>query len=88
MTFKDRRRNYKNIGIFCIVFVVFLISFIIRNIFWKIEKKENTEEWVDILDFPTTLEIDKEWKLLSYPEVAVLAETDWQIMNLNIHAGK
>ena len=84
MTFKDRWRNYKSIGIFCIVFVVFLVCFVIRNIFWKLKKQENTEEWINISDFPTTLEIDEEWKLLSYPEVTVLAEADWQVMNLNV----
>jgi len=84
MTFKDRWRNYKSIGIFCIVFVVFLICFVIWNTYSNNKKQEITEEWVNISDFPTTLEIDKEWKLLSYPEVIVLAESDWNIMNLNI----
>ena len=84
MTFGDRWRNYKNIGIFCIVFILFLIYFIVRNTIWKIKKDEKTEEWINISEFPTTLEIDREWKLLSYPEVVVLAETDWQIMNLNV----
>ena len=84
MTFKDRWKNYKNIGIFCIVFIVFLISFIIRNIFQNNKKQENKEEWIDISEFPSTLQIDKEWKLLSYPEVTVLAETDWELVNLNI----
>ena len=84
MTFKDRRRNYKSIGIFCIVFILFLVCFILRNIIWKFEKDEKTEEWVNISDFPTTLEIDEEWILLSYPEVTVLAETDWEIMSLNV----
>ena len=84
MTFRNRRKNYKSIGIFCIVFVLFLVCFIVRNIIWKFEKQENTEEWINISDFPTTLEIDKEWKLLSYPEVTVLAEADWQVMSMNI----
>ena len=84
MTFKDRWRNYKSIGIFCIVFIVFLICFVIWNIYSNNKKQEITEEWVNISDFPTTLEIDKEWKLLSYPEVVVLAESDGNIMNLNI----
>ena len=84
MTFKDRWKNYRNIGIFCIVFVLFLLCFIIWNIFWKNEKAVQSEEWVNISDFPTTLEIDKEWNLLSYPEVTVLAESDGNIMNLNI----
>ena len=56
----------------------------IWNIYSNNEKQEITEEWVNISDFPTTLEIDKEWKLLSYPEVVVLAESDGEIMNLNV----
>lgn len=84
MTFKDRWRNYKNIGIFCIVFIIFLISFIIYNIFWINKKQEITEEWIDISEFSNVLQMDKEWKLLSYPEVIVLAETDWQAMTLNV----
>jgi ABC-type multidrug transport system permease subunit len=60
MTFKDRRRNYKSIGIFCIVFVLFLICFVIWNTYLNNKKQEITEEWVDISDFPITLEIDKE----------------------------
>jgi len=84
MTFKDRWRNYKSIGIFCIVFILFLICFIVRNIYSNNKKQEITEEWVNISDFPTILEIDKEWKLLSYPEVTVLSESDGEIMNLNV----
>ena len=60
MTFKDRWRNYKSIGIFCIVFIIFLIIFIIRNIFQNNKKQENKEEWIDISEFPSTLEINKE----------------------------
>jgi len=84
MTFKYRWRNYKSIGIFCIIFLLFLICFIIWNIIWNRKNEVQTEEWVNISDFPTTLEIDKEWNLLSYPEVIVLAESDWNIMNLNV----
>jgi len=84
MTFKDRWRNYKSIGIFCIVFILFLICFIVRNIYSNNKKQEITEEWVNISDFPTTLEIDKEWSLLSYPEVIILAESDGEVMNMNV----
>ncbi len=84
MTFKDRWKNYKSIGIFCIIFVVFLVIFIIWNVFWKDKNKIQTEERVNISDFPTTLEIDKEWKLLSYPEVTILSETDWELVSLNV----
>lgn len=84
MIFKNRWKNYRNIGIFCIVFVIFLVCFIVRNIFLNNKKQKITEEWIDISDFPTTLEIDKEWKLLSYPEVTVLSETDWELVSLNV----
>ena len=84
MIFKVRWKNYRSIGIFCIVFLLFLVSFIVRNILWNIKKQKITEEWIDISDFPTTLEIDKEWKLLSYPEVTVLSETDWELVSLNV----
>lgn len=84
MIFKVRWKNYKNIGIFCVVFVVFLVCFIIWNIFWNNKKQKITEEWIDISDFPTTLEIDKEWKLLSYPEVTILSEIDWELVSLNV----
>ena len=84
MIFKNRWKNYRNIGIFCIVFVVFLVGFIIRNIFWNNKKQKITEEWINISDFPTTLEIDKEWKLLSYPEITILSETDWELVSLNV----
>jgi hypothetical protein len=60
MIFKNRWKNYRYIGIFCIVFVRFLVCFIVRNIFLNNKKQKITEEWIDISDFPTTLEIDKE----------------------------
>ena len=83
MILKTRWENYKNIVIFCIVFMLFLICFIICNIFWN-NNQENKEEWVNISDFSTNLEIHKEWKLLSYPEVIILSETDWELVSLNI----
>ena len=84
MTFKNRWRNYKSIGIFCIVFVLFLICFIIYSIFQKNKKQEIVEEWINVSDFSNTLKIDKEWKLLSYPEVTILSDADGQLMTLNV----
>jgi hypothetical protein len=60
MTFKDRWRNYKSIGIFCIIFVVFLICFVIWSIIRNEKNEVKNEEWINISEFPTTLEIDKE----------------------------
>ena len=84
MTFKNRWRNYKSIGIFCIVFVLFLICFIIYSNKKKNKKQEVVEERINISEFSNTLEIDKEWKLLSYPEVTILSDADGQLMTLNV----
>ena len=68
-----------------ITFFIILIIFVIWIIFYFIhENKIETEERINISEFPTTLEIDKEWKLLSYPEITILAETDWEIVNLYV----
>jgi hypothetical protein len=40
--------------------MLFLISFVIWNNYSNNKKKEIIEEWVNISEFPTTLEIDKE----------------------------
>ena len=84
MKFKDRWRNYKNIGIFCIIFVIIIIFFVIYDIFRKNKKQEIKEEWININKFSNILQIGKEWKILSYPEVTVLSETDWEVMTLNV----
>ncbi len=69
---------------FVIIFVI-LIVFILWIIFYFIgEDKVENEKWVNISEFPNILEIDKEWKLLSYPEITVLSETDWEIMTINV----
>lgn len=85
MKFRDRWRNYKSIGIFCIIFILFLVCFTIWNIFQNNKKQEiKNEEWINISEFSNTLEIQKTWKLLSYPEITVLSEVDWEIISLNV----
>jgi len=70
---------------YVIVFLVFVLIIVICSLFFYMNKnKKIIEEWVDITDFSNTLEIQKEWKLLSYPEVDILSESDWEIMMLNI----
>ena len=58
------------------IIVIITIFFINHN------NHAQTEERVDVWDFPNTLEIDKEWNLLSFPEVTVLSETDWEVMSI------
>jgi uncharacterized membrane protein YukC len=60
MKFKDRWRNYKNIGIFCIIFVIIIIFFVIYDIFRKNKKQEIKEEWININKFSNILQIGKE----------------------------
>ena len=85
MKFRDWWRNYKSIGIFCIIFILFLVCFTIWNIFQNNKNQEiKNEEWINISEFSNTLEIQKTWKLLSYPEITVLSETDWEIISLNV----
>ena len=74
--------KYKYIIIFLILILI-ILSFFYRKNFFNKEKIIN-EERINISEFSDILYIDKEWKLLSYPEVVVLAETDWNIMNLNV----
>ncbi len=88
MKFRDWWRNYKSIGIFCIIFILFLVCFTIWNILQNNKKQEiKKEEWINISEFSNTLEIQKTWKLLSYPEITVLSETDWEIISLNVSEG-
>ena len=54
-------------------------------IFYFTHKNEiEIKQRINILEFPYTLEIDKDWKLLSYPEITILSETDWELISLNI----
>ena len=73
----------EKILLYIIVFLI-LILIIIIWFFLTHKNKIETEERVDISDFSNTLEISKEWILLSYPEVSILAETDWELISLNV----
>lgn len=72
----------KNKRIYIILFFVIIVIIII--FFINHNNRTQTEERINIWDFSNTLEIKKEWKLLSYPEITVLSESDWEIVSLNV----
>ena len=85
MLIKNRLKEHKILSITLIV-IFFIVLWIIYAIIYFIQENNNKiqTERVDISDFSNTLEIDKEWTLLSYPEVTILSETDWELVSLNV----
>ena len=85
MLIKNRLKEHKILSITLSV-IFFIILWVIYAIIYFIHWDNNKiqTERVDISDFSNTLEIDKEWTLLSYPEVTILAETDWELVSLNV----
>ena len=85
MLIKNRLKEHKILSITLSV-IFFIILWVIYAIIYFIHWDNNKiqTERVDISDFSNTLEIDKEWTLLSYPEVTILAETDWELVSVNV----
>ena len=85
MFIKNRVKEHKILSITLII-IFFIIIWIIWVLIYFIQENKNKTqtERIDISDFPTTLEIDKEWKILSYPEITILSETDWELVSLNV----
>ena len=67
-----------------IILVFILIFLLLIFIFYNNKNNTKTGERINISDFSNTLEIKKEWKILSYPEIIVLSESDWEIVSLNV----
>ena len=86
MFIKNRIKEHKILSITFIV-IIFIILWIIWSIIYFIYENKNQikTERVNISDFSNTLEISKEWNILSYPEIVILAETDWELVSLNIN---
>ena len=73
----------KKIWIMFVIWMIILILLwiVIKQLF--IQDKEN-EIWISLSEFSSTLEMEKEWKLLSYPEIDILSEVEWEIVSLNV----
>lgn len=63
------------------IFILILLWILIKQFF--IQDKEN-KIWINLSEFSSTLEMEKEWKLLSYPEIDILSEVEWEIVSLNV----
>ena len=82
---KNRLKEHKKLSIiFTITF--FLVIWVIWVIAYFIYKNKNQiqTERIDISEFSSTLEMKKEWKVLSYPEIEIIANTDWEVLSLDV----
>ena len=80
-------KKYRWLSAILVVTILLLLIFLVRKIYRFIENRNNilqTEEWLNILDFSNTLEIKKDWKLQSYPEVTLLSDIDGEVLSLNV----
>ena len=78
-------KKYRWLSAILVVFILFLLFFLVKRIIRFINDRNiQTEEWINIQEFSTTLRMEKLWKLNSYPEVVLLSEIDGEIMSLNV----
>ena len=85
MNLKLKNFRNKNKILYIIIFTIFILTIITLFVInYRNKNKLKTEERINIWEFSNILEIDKEWKLLSFPEVTILSETDWEVISLNV----
>lgn len=78
-------KKYRWLSAILVVFILFLLFFLVKRIIRFVNDRNiQTEEWINIQEFSTTLKMEKLWKLNSYPEVVLLSEIDGEIMSLNV----
>jgi len=86
LAIKTRWKEHKILCRILIVFLIFFLILWIRNIYKYIQNRLNneTQEWINIEEFSNILELDKVWKLQSYPTVTLLSDVDWEIVSMNV----
>ena len=80
-------KKYRWLSAILVVLILLLLIFLVKkiyNYFWDRNKVSETEEWINMQEFSTTLEMKKIWKLQSYPEVVLLSDIDGEVMSLNV----
>jgi len=78
-------KKYRWLSAILVVFILFLLFFLVKRIIRFINDRNiQTEEWINIQEFSTTLKMEKIWKLNLYPEVVLLSEIDGEVMSLNV----
>lgn len=87
LIWKFRWKKYKWLSIGLVIVILLLLLFLIRKVCIYIQDRKNvaeTEEWIDIQSFSNVLEMNKIWKIQSYPEVTLLSDIDWEVLSLNV----
>lgn len=78
-------KKYRWLSAILVVFILFLLFFLVKRIIRFVNYRNiETEEWINIQEFWTTLKMEKIWMLNSYPEVVILSDIDGEIMSLNV----
>lgn len=85
MLIKNRLKEHKILSITLTV-IFFIILWIIWAIIYFILENNNKiqTERVDISEFSSTLEMKKEWQVVWYPEIEIIANTDGEILSLDV----
>ena len=84
---KFRWKKYRWLTIVLVTIILLLLISLIRRFCIYLENKNNIKESmerIDVNEFSSTLEMSKEWKLQSYPEVTLLSDIDGEIFSLNV----
>ena len=72
-------KKYRWLSVILVVFILFLLFFLIKRVIRFINNKNvETEEWINIQEFSKTLNMNKIWKLNSYPETIIQREEHQQ----------
>ncbi len=85
MLIKNRLKEHKILSITLTV-IFFIILWIIWAIIYFILENNNKikTERIDISEFSSTLEMKKEWQVVWYPEIEIIANTDGEILSLDV----
>ena len=78
--------KYRWLSALLVTVIVFLLVILVRRIYYFIENRKNfvTEEYINIDEFSNILEMDKEWKIESYPEITLLSDVDGEVVSINV----
>ena len=87
MAIKHRIKKHIILDIILIIIILFIIVWTILSVYYRVNKTKNntnTIKRINLSEFSNTLEIQKNGQIMSYPEVTILSETDWEIISLNV----
>ena len=79
-------RKYRWLSAVLVVAIIFLLVILIRRVYRFIDNRNNwvVEEYINITEFSNILEMNKEWKIQSYPEITLLSDVDGEVLSINV----